>query len=141
MYILDTDHIGILQRRRGNEYEVLSRRMAARIQTEFHTSIVTFHEQILGWNAYIAQAKDQTGIVRGYGKLELILTDFANAQILPFDEAAAEIFDDIRAQKIRVSTMDLHIASIALATGMTVLSRNLVDFHRVPNLQAEDWTT
>jgi tRNA(fMet)-specific endonuclease VapC len=140
MYILDTDHIGILQRQRGNEYEVLSRRMAAHIKTEFHTSIVTFHEQLLGWNAYIARAKDQSGIVRGYGKLEQILTDFANAQILPFDEAAAEVFDDLRAQKVRVSTMDLRIASIALATGMMVLSRNLVDFHRVPNLQAEDWT-
>ena len=38
MYILDTDHIGILQRRRGNEYELLSRRMAGHSQTEFHTA-------------------------------------------------------------------------------------------------------
>jgi tRNA(fMet)-specific endonuclease VapC len=36
--------------------------------------------------------------------------------------------------------MDLRIASIALATGMTVLTRNLVDFQRVPNLNVEDWT-
>ena len=50
MYILDTDHIGILQRRRGNEYELLSRRMAGHSQTEFHTAIISFHEQILVWN-------------------------------------------------------------------------------------------
>jgi hypothetical protein len=25
-------------------------------------------------------------------------------------------------------------------TGMTVLTRNLVDFEKVPNLNAEDWT-
>ena len=36
--------------------------------------------------------------------------------------------------------MDLRIASIALASGMTVLSHNLVDFQKVPNLSAEDWT-
>jgi predicted nucleic acid-binding protein len=30
--------------------------------------------------------------------------------------------------------------SIALANGMTVLTRNLVDFQRVPGLIAEDWT-
>lgn len=30
---------------------------------------------------------------------------------------------------------------IALATESTLLSRNLKDFRRVPNLSVEDWTT
>ena len=79
------------------------------------------------------------GVVRGYAKLEKILIDFSHAQILPFDDAAAEVFDELRGQKIRIGTMDLRIASIAIAAGMTVLSRNLVDFQKVPNLSVEDW--
>ena len=46
----------------------------------------------------------------------------------------------LKRQRIRVGTMDLRIAAIALANGMTVLTRNRADFGRVPNLNVEDWT-
>jgi tRNA(fMet)-specific endonuclease VapC len=118
----------------------LSQRIGQHAQAEFFVSIVSFHEQILGWNAYIARAKDQSGIVHGYTRLERILSDFSHSQVLPFDEAAGDMFQDLRKQRIRIGTMDLRIASIALANGMTVLSRNLVDFQRGPNLKVEDWT-
>jgi tRNA(fMet)-specific endonuclease VapC len=36
--------------------------------------------------------------------------------------------------------MDLRIAAIALTRQFTVLSRNLVDFQKVPGLLVEDWT-
>jgi predicted nucleic acid-binding protein len=36
--------------------------------------------------------------------------------------------------------MDLRIAAIALAHGLTVLTRNVVDFAAVPALLVEDWT-
>lgn len=141
MFILDTDHIGILQRADGASYELLARRIAARPQSDFHVTVVSFHEQILGWNAYIARAKEQKGIIRGYRRLEQILSDFANAQVLSFDDHAAKLFEDLRRQRVRIGTMDLRIASIALATNMTVLTRNHVDFQRVPGLMFEDWTT
>ncbi|MFO7902194.1 MAG: type II toxin-antitoxin system VapC family toxin [Pirellulaceae bacterium] len=139
MFILDTDHIGILQRKSDSHYQKLASRIARHPQTDFYVAIVSFHEQILGWNAYIHRAKDQMGVVRGYMKLEKILINFSHAQVLPFDDAAAEIFDQLRSQRIRIGTMDLRIASIAMAVGMTVLSRNLVDFQKVPNLSVENW--
>jgi tRNA(fMet)-specific endonuclease VapC len=37
--------------------------------------------------------------------------------------------------------MDLRIASIALARGYTLISRNLVDFQKVPGLIVEDWAS
>ncbi len=140
MYVLDTDHLGILQRAGGAAYDALSRRIAGHAQADFFVTIVSFHEVIRGWNAYIARAKDQAGIVHGYRQLEGILTDFAHAQVLPFDDHAAALFEDLRRQRIRIGTMDLRIASIARSRNMTVLTRNLVDFERVPELLVEDWT-
>ena len=140
MYILDTDHVGILQLAAGREYLALSRRIARCSQTDLYVTIVSLHEQFLGWNVYIARAKDQAATVRGYRRMEKILGDFSNAQVLPFDEAAGEQFDDFRRQHIRIGTMDLRIAAIAHVRSMTVLTRNTVDFERVPGLSVEDWT-
>ncbi len=36
--------------------------------------------------------------------------------------------------------MDLKIAAIAMSLGATLLSRNLADFKKVPELKVEDWT-
>jgi hypothetical protein len=70
MYILDTDHVGILQRAAGREYLALSRRIARCSQTDLYVTIVSLHGQFLGWNAYIARAKDQAATVRGYRRME-----------------------------------------------------------------------
>lgn len=55
------------------------------------------------------------------------------------DDAAADEFAALRNAKIRVGTMDLKIASICLAQGATLLTRNHVDFEMVPKLRIEDW--
>ncbi|MBI4606286.1 MAG: type II toxin-antitoxin system VapC family toxin [Planctomycetes bacterium] len=60
--------------------------------------------------------------------------------MLSFDDAAQERFEELRKRKVRIATLDLRIASIALATGSTLLSRNLRDFRQVPGLIVEDWT-
>lgn len=49
-------------------------------------------------------------------------------------------FGGFIAQKIRIATMDLRIAAIALANNLTVLTQNTRDFGKVPGLITEDWT-
>ncbi len=88
----------------------------------------------------MARAKDSNALVLGYTELEVVLNDFSRAQVLPFSAAAAEIYDELRSRKVRVGAMDLRIASIAIANRMTLLTRNTVDFERVPNLSFDDWT-
>ncbi|WP_417731448.1 type II toxin-antitoxin system VapC family toxin [Rosistilla oblonga] len=68
-----------------------------------------------------------------------VLERFVETQVVGFDDAAADVFTDLRSQKIRIGTMDLRIASIAIANDLTLLTRNTVDFVRVPNLRFEDW--
>ncbi|WP_225225708.1 type II toxin-antitoxin system VapC family toxin [Komarekiella delphini-convector] len=60
--------------------------------------------------------------------------------MLPFDAGAIAIFDELRVQKIRVSTIDLRIAAIVLSRNLVLLTRNLSDFSKVPELVTEDWT-
>jgi tRNA(fMet)-specific endonuclease VapC len=68
------------------------------------------------------------------------LKDFSLAPVLPFDTGAIEVFDQLRSQKIRVATMDLRIASIAISQGLILLTRNVGDFSKIPVLVIEDWT-
>jgi tRNA(fMet)-specific endonuclease VapC len=78
--------------------------------------------------------------IASYRRLETSLMDFDGVEILGFDEEAAGHYERLRRMKIPIGTMDLKIASIALANNAILLSRNLVDFKKVPGLDVEDWT-
>lgn len=45
-YLLDTDHLSIIQRQTGQDYVNLSTRMAQYPLSDFAISVVTFHEQL-----------------------------------------------------------------------------------------------
>ena len=102
--------------------------------------IVSFHEQILGCHAYIAKAKTSPDVVRGYLMFDRILSAFAAAVVLPFDTKASTVFDALVGRRVRIPTMDLRIAAIALSQGLRLLTRNARDFGKVPQLVIEDWT-
>jgi tRNA(fMet)-specific endonuclease VapC len=140
MFILDTDHLVIIQQQIQPEFARLAERMSNYAQGDFHVSIVSFHEEVLGWTTYLNRAKSRHSIVKAYLRFFGILADFAALQVLPFDDAAAETFDDLRRGGIRIGTMDLRIASTANCCNATVLTRNRVDFDKVPGLRVEDWT-
>ncbi len=56
-----------------------------------------------------------------------------------FDDAAAQHFERLRSEGIRLGSMDLRIASIALANEATLITANLTDFLRVQGLKLENW--
>src|SRR5437868_14778804 len=139
-FLLDTDHISILQKQSGREYAVLVSRIAQVSRSDLVFCIVSFHEQVLGCQTYLAQAKQPPDVVRGYRMLDRVLAAFAAAVVLPFDDKAALKFESLIAQRVRVGTMDLRIASIALSEGLTLVTRNTRDFSKVPGLAILDWT-
>ncbi len=77
--------------------------------------------------------------VSAYHDFQECLDALSKWFILPWTHDAADHFDDLRRQKVNIGTMDLRIASIALEYGATVLTRNLVDFAKVPDLRVENW--
>ncbi len=139
-YLLDTDHISFLQEQRGSEYAALIARIAQHSSADFAFSIVSFHEQTLGGHAFLNRARTHAQMIRGYSQLMKVLKIFLTTPVLPFDAVAAAVFDNLQTQGIRVATMDLRIAAIALSQGLILLTRNRRDFGRVPGLLTEDWT-
>ena len=139
-YLLDTDHISFLQRRSSLEFSRLALRMSQHPITDFALSVISFHEQVIGAHSFINRAQTNTDIARGYTLLLETLNSFAKAPVLPFDAKAIAIFDEMRSQKVRVSTMDLRIAAIAISNNLVLLTRNTGDFSKVLSLITEDWT-
>jgi tRNA(fMet)-specific endonuclease VapC len=111
MFLLDTDHVVIVQQQSAPEYDRLLRRVRRHDPDDLFVSVVSFHEQVMGWNAYSSRAKNPAGVVRGYARLLGLLTNFSQAQVLPFDDTAAQTFEELRKQGVRIGTMDLRIAS------------------------------
>jgi tRNA(fMet)-specific endonuclease VapC len=139
-FLLDTDHISILQGQSGPEFAALSARLAQQQPSDLALCIVSFHEQALGGHTFLARARTSADVVQGYRMLDRLLDTFAAAQVLPFDAAAAAVHDGLLARRVRLATMDLRIAAIALSRGLILLTRNVRHFARVPGLVTEDWT-
>ncbi len=60
-YLLDTDHLSILQRQSGADYHNLMARMAEYPLDDFAITIITIQEQMLGCHAYINRARLEVG--------------------------------------------------------------------------------
>lgn len=140
MYLFDSDHISILQLETEPDFGHLMARVIRHPKSSFFLSIASFQEQVLGAHTYINKARKREGVIRGYELMELVLETFRTFPSLPFDEAAADVFESLRGHKLRMGTMDLRIASIAVAKQCTLLTRNMADFNSVPGLTVEDWT-
>ncbi len=64
-------------------------------------------------------------------------------EVLSFDEQAALCYGGIRAQLEKIGQpigpLDLMIAAHAISTELTLVTNNIKEFNRVPNLKVEDW--
>ncbi len=138
-YLLDTDHVSLLQRREGTLWKKIDERMARHPGAVFF-SIVSFHEQVLGAHALLNKSNDPTRLPFAYRILERTFSTFQIVPLLPFDEAAAEQFKYLLSLNLRIGKMDLRIAASALTCKLTLVTRNRSDFERIPDLGLEDWT-
>jgi tRNA(fMet)-specific endonuclease VapC len=130
MYLLDTNICIYLIKQRPSK--VLERLMRCSPE-EVALSVITVSE--LAYGARKSQAPE-----RNRSALELFAAPF---QILPFTEDAAYVYGDVRATLEKkgtpIGSMDLMIASHALAVGAVLVSNNLREFRRVPELTMENW--
>ncbi len=143
MLLLDTDHLTVIQRKEEPAVQNFFSRMSRFEETELSVSIVPIHEQFLGWHAAIntLRKNEVAALIRHYRKMADLISSCHHLEIIPFDEAAGQTFQQLLAQGIRIGLMDLRIAAIAVSRDMTLLTRNPKDFGCIPGLRVEDWTT
>lgn len=130
MYLLDTDICSYAMRKR-------SPRIVAQISThavgELKVSVVTQFELEYG-----ARRSDRSN------ELLVVVESFlANAEVLPFDFAAARQAAIVRAALTAsgrpIGQYDMLIAGHALSLGATLVTNNVDEFRRVDGLRVENW--
>ena len=138
--LLDTDHLTIMQQRIQPERDRLRARLDQLAPDDVGTTIVSYQEQMQGWLAYLSRARTADQIVHAYAELDAMRRSFSKMNVIPHTAEAQELFAEFRRQRIRIATLDLRIACIAIASDYTLLSRNLRDFGQIPGLKVDDWT-
>jgi len=136
IYVLDTDHASLYQRGDAQVGE----RLRHLIPNEVAITIVSYEEQIAGRLAVARRAQTVDERVIAYRWLQLTLDFYCRMPVLPFNNSAGSILDQLQAIKLRIGTKDLLIGAIALAHSTTLLTRNFRDFQQIPGLAIEDWT-
>lgn len=139
MYILDTDHLTILQRG-GPIAAHLKIKLGLLESQQVVTTIITYEEQTRGWLTYIAKSKSINYQIQGYHELQKHLNNYLYIPVIGFNEAAGLEFQNLRKKYPRLGTMDLKIAAITIVNQAILLTRNLRDFGQIIELKAEDWT-
>ena len=128
-YMLDTNAVSHMIRRPGSD---LARRVAALEEGDFAISVIVAAELRYG--------VERRGSVRLTRQLEAVL---AAIDVLPLEEPAARHYGAIRSALEGIGRPigrnDLLIAAHARALGATLVTNNVGEFQRVPDLAVEDW--
>lgn len=128
-WMLDTNVLSELIR---NPQDTLRQKVAGASPDTLCTSIVVACELRFG-----ALRKGSDTLTR---RVEQLLEALP---VLPFDEPADRHYADIRASLERpgtpIGSHDLLIGAHARSLGLTVVTRNLREFERIPGLKVEDW--
>lgn len=136
LWILDTDHISLLQRNHPN----VKQRLTSIDPNKIFVTVITFEEQMRGRLNQVKQAKSQQSLISAYHALRETIEDYKRLNLLDFDKDAYSCHMNLLRQKIRIGSQDLRIAAIALSVDGIVVTRNQKDFGKVANLKTEDWT-
>jgi tRNA(fMet)-specific endonuclease VapC len=136
-YILDTDHLSLLQR----GYKPLRQYIALILPEQIAITIISAEEMLRGRLAQVSRAKTAPQRVSAYYWLQETLAFLSEFTLLQYDPAADALFVSLRGQRLRTGTQDLRIAAIALRQNVTLVTRNTQDFAQIPKLHLVDWST
>jgi tRNA(fMet)-specific endonuclease VapC len=99
--------------------------------TDVGVSAVVMHE--LYYGAFKSERRDRN----------LALVDALRFEVLPLDTEDARHAGEVRAMLAArgtpIGAYDILIAGQALARGLTLVTRNLREFERIPELSLENW--
>jgi tRNA(fMet)-specific endonuclease VapC len=135
LYILDTDMLSLYQR----GHPLVRQHVLSHSAAELAITVISVEEELSGWYRLLRQAKRPPQLERAYQRLAESIPFLAQWRILAFVQAALARWDTLRGLKLNVRKMDLRIAAITLENAGILVTRNLRDFQRVPNLPLQNW--
>jgi tRNA(fMet)-specific endonuclease VapC len=138
MIILDSDHLSVLRFQSARADRLKERLDQSSIPT-IATSIVNVEEAMRGWLAAIAKERQIERQFLAYRELGEMFAFFSGFTIASLDSKSIQLFKDFRTSGVRIGTMDLKTACIAIANNALLLTANRRDFEKVPGLKFENW--
>lgn len=139
MHLLDTDTLSAFIR--GDA--TVRTRIRSTPADEIWISSVAVEELLRGYLAEVAREPRKRSapnwdVVSG-GLIEVIRV-LGEFNILPYDDRAEEHYRRFDAAIRRIGRTDCRVAASAIVHQMTVVSRNVRDFARIPGVAVEDWS-
>lgn len=128
-YILDTNICIYAQKGISSVID----RMRVETHNGLAISAITLAEL---WHGIEGSAAYDKNVLRLNGLLNVV-------EVIPFDDKAAAHYGKIaaylRQNGTPIGTMDMLIAAHARSLGLTVVTNNVREFERVPDLKIENW--
>jgi len=135
--LLDTDHVTVLRMPPTERRTRLLARLSLAVGEQVAIPVVAVEETMRGWLASIAKERQARRQVGPYRELARLFHFFAEFEIAPFDDRAADLFDQFG--RIKISTSDRKIAAIAIVNNALLLTANRRDYEQVPGLRFVNW--
>jgi tRNA(fMet)-specific endonuclease VapC len=130
-YLLDTNIVIYVLKRRPKEVLDIFNANASRMAI----SSVTLSELMYGAEKSLNTDKN----------LEAVEEFVSHLEVLPYDAKASQHYGQIKAALEKkgqiIGENDIHIAAHAISHGLILVSNNVREFKRVPNLALENWVS
>jgi tRNA(fMet)-specific endonuclease VapC len=130
-YLLDTNIVIYVLKRRPKEVLDVFNANASRMAI----SSITLSELMYGAEKSLNTDKN----------LEAVEEFVSHLEVLPYDAKASQHYGQIKAALEKkgqiIGENDIHIAAHAISHGLILVSNNVREFKRVPNLALENWVS
>ena len=130
-YLLDTNIVIYVLKRRPKEVLDIFNANASRMAI----SSITLSELMYGAEKSLNTGKN----------LEAVEEFVSHLEVLPYDAKASQHYGQIKAALEKkgqiIGENDIHIAAHAISHGLILVSNNVREFKRVPNLALENWVS
>ncbi len=136
LFVLDTDTFSLFLK----GHPQVTANVLGRSLAETGTTIITVEEELSGWYTTLRKAKSPVTLATAYRRMTETVESLALLKLFTFTEAAIARFAILRKQHPRIGRNDLRIASITLENGVTLVTRNRIDFQTIEGLSMVDWS-
>src|SRR5438874_11489806 len=106
LYVLDTDMLTLFEKK----HPAVVARVQQQNPRELAITVLSVEEQLSGWYTAVRKAKRPEQLARAYRELARSVRFLSRLQVLDYDEAAMTRYEQLRAQKVKISRADLRIA-------------------------------